>query len=72
LLGATELDGAEPAPPDDLMAFEDRVAALVTDLIEPARSSAYDEVGDGRRALAVAVQWLRPKLLADPSMVRRG
>lgn len=34
-LRIAELDGAEPAPPDDPDAFEARVAALVGDLVEP-------------------------------------
>ncbi len=50
-----ELDGAEPPPPDDPAAFDARVTALVSDLVEPARSKAYDELGNGRKALALAV-----------------
>ena len=61
-----ELDDAEPAPRDDSVAFDQRVAALVGDLVEPVRSQAYNELGDGRRAVSVAVRRLRPKLLADP------
>ncbi len=60
-----ELDGAPGAPPDDQAVFDARVSELVSDLVEPARSTAYDELGDGRRALTVAVRWLRPKLLGD-------
>jgi hypothetical protein len=60
-----ELDGAEPPPPDDQAALDARVAQLVADLVEPARSKAYDELGDGRRAIELAVRWLRPKLLGD-------
>jgi hypothetical protein len=41
------------------------VSDLVGDLVEPARLTAYDELGDGRPALTVAVRWLRPELLGD-------
>ena len=34
------------------------------DHVEPARSRAYDELGDGRRAQSIAIGWLRPKLAA--------
>jgi hypothetical protein len=37
---------------------------LVADLVEPARSKAYNELGDGRRAIELAIRWLRPKLTA--------
>lgn len=64
-LRLAELDGAEPLPPDDQAAFDARVTTLTADFVEPSRSKAFDEVGDGRRALAVAVRWLRPKLFGD-------
>ena len=56
-----ELDGRDPPPPDDEATFDARVAQLVADHVEPARSKAYYEVGDGRRGLSLAVAWLRPK-----------
>jgi len=64
-LRMAELDGAEPPPPDDQAAFDERVAQLVADLVEPARSKAYNELGDGRRAVELALRWLRPKLAAE-------
>jgi hypothetical protein len=67
-----ELDGAEPPPHEDPVAFEAQVAQLVADHVEPSRSKAYDELGDGHRALHVAVRWLRPKLLADDAPMSRG
>jgi choline dehydrogenase-like flavoprotein len=67
-----ELDGADPPQPDDPEAFEARVVAMTSDLIEPARSKAYDELGDGRRALELAVRWLRPKLLEGPPVGTRS
>jgi hypothetical protein len=60
-----EFDGASPPRDEDPAAFEARVAALVADHVEPSRSKAYDELGDGHRALGIAVRWLRPKLLPD-------
>jgi len=62
-LRLAELDGYLP-PPDDVAAVEARVAQLAADQVEPARSTAYNELGDGRRAVAVATRWLRPKLAA--------
>ena len=61
-LRIAELDGADPGPPDDPAVFDARVTMLTGDLVEPARSTAYSELGDGRRALAIAVGWLAPKL----------
>jgi hypothetical protein len=61
-LRLAELDRFDPPPPDDPAAVEARVAQLVADHVEPARSTAYNELGDGRRAVIVATRWLRPKL----------
>jgi hypothetical protein len=57
-----ELDGLAPAPAGDSEAFEQRVARLVANHVEPALSKAHDEMGDGRRAVAVAMRWLAPTL----------
>jgi hypothetical protein len=38
------------------------VAQLVAEDVEPARSKAYDDLGEGRRAQSIAVGWLRPKV----------
>jgi hypothetical protein len=56
-----ELDGFDPPPPADEAAFDARVVQLVADHVEPARSKAYYELDDGRRALSIAVGWLRSK-----------
>jgi len=56
-----ELDGYEGPPPEDEEAFEARVARLVGDHIEPASSNACNEMGDGRRAYALATAWVRSK-----------
>jgi hypothetical protein len=67
-----ELDGEPPPGDEDPVAFDARVVELVADFVEPARSRAYDEVGDGRRAMALAVRWLRPKLRPDEAAIRGG
>ena len=64
-MGLAEHDGApDPAVPDPA-AFDARVKGLRGDLVEWARLQTHDQLGDGRRALAVAVRWLRPKVLGD-------
>jgi hypothetical protein len=35
---------------------------FVNDHVEPARLKAFDEMGEGHRAMAVAMRWLAPKL----------
>jgi hypothetical protein len=67
-----EFDGAPPPPDDDPAAVQARVAQLVADHVEHARLKAYDELGDGRRALSIAVRWLRPKILAKEPEISRG
>ena len=62
-----ELDGAPPAPPDNPVAFEANVIALAADLVEPAKSKAYNELGDGPRAQTIAAAWLGAGLFAAPS-----
>ena len=42
------------------------MAELVADLIEPARVTTLEQLGEGARAQALAVRWLRPKLVAGP------
>jgi hypothetical protein len=54
-----ELDGGPPPPDEDPTAFEERITSLAADLVEPAKSKAYNELGDGGRAQAIAVAWLR-------------
>jgi hypothetical protein len=57
-----ELDGLDPAAADDPDAFDTRVEQLVADLVEPAQVKALDEMGEGRRAMTIAMRWLAPKL----------
>ncbi len=57
-----EFESLPPLPADDPDAFETRVGELVADHVEPARVKALDEMGEGRRAVFVAMAWLEPKL----------
>jgi hypothetical protein len=34
----------------------------VADLVEPAKTTALEKLGEGRQALGIAAGWLRPKL----------
>ena len=52
------LDQGEPAHPD---AVAVRAEAHVEDLVEPAKVTALEKLGDGRRALSIATRWLRGK-----------
>jgi hypothetical protein len=58
-----ELDGVEPLAPDDPDVVALRVDQLVADLVEPARSTALDKLGEGRPALSIAATWLKTKSL---------
>jgi hypothetical protein len=57
-----ELGGLAPVPADDPDVFEARVRALAADHVEPARVKALDEIGEGRRAVSIAMAWLEPRL----------
>jgi hypothetical protein len=55
---------AEPPDPDAAAA---RVTELVADLVEPAKTTALEKLGEGEQAQRIAMGWLRPKsLLAMP------
>jgi hypothetical protein len=56
-----EADGVEPLAPDDPDAIALRVDQLVADLVEPARSTALEKLGEGRPALDIANAWLKTK-----------
>lgn len=43
-----------------------RVTALIADLVEPAKVTALERLGEGRRALGIATSWLRAKLERSP------
>jgi hypothetical protein len=59
---AAQLDGMEPGPSEDSVAFNARVGELAADLVEPAKAEALDKLGEGRRALDIAAGWVRSRL----------
>jgi hypothetical protein len=58
-----EIDGVPPAEPPDPDAISARVTELVADLVEPAKTTALEKLGEGEQALGIAVGWLRSKLM---------
>lgn len=71
-LRLAELDGVAVDEPDRTWA-EDRVDARLADLVEPARATALEKVGEGERGLAIVTGWLRTKLNSDvPDEEHRG
>jgi hypothetical protein len=64
-----ELDGVPAAVPADPEALSARTAELVADLVEPAKATALEKLGEGERALDIAVRWLRSKLVMTPAPV---
>ena len=58
---SAEFDGLEQAEPDDADGLESRIAQLIADLVEPAKSTALDKLGEGRPAFDIANAWLRAK-----------
>ena len=62
-----ELDGVQPADETDLETLESRTNELMSDLVEPAKSTALEKLGEGRPAFAIANAWLRGKLAAGPT-----
>jgi hypothetical protein len=57
------LDGVPPAEQPDHEAVAARVTRLVADLVEPAKTTALEKLGEGEQAQGIAIGWLRPKLL---------
>jgi hypothetical protein len=57
-----ELDGVPPAEQPDPEAASSHVTELVADLIEPAKTTALEKLGEGGKAQGIAIGWLRPKL----------
>jgi hypothetical protein len=56
-----ELDGVPPAEPTDPDVHSARVTELVADLVEPAKTTALEKLGEGERSQSIATAWLRPK-----------
>jgi hypothetical protein len=67
---AAQLDGMEPGPSEDSVAFNARVGELAADLVEPAKAEALDKLGEGRRAFDIAAGWVRSRM-APASAERR-
>ena len=65
-----ELDGVPPAEPADPDAISTRATELMADLVEPAKSTALEKLGESDRAWTIATGWLRSKL--EPSRVVTG
>jgi hypothetical protein len=57
------LDGVPPAVPSDPAADSARVTEIVADLVEPAKTTALEKLGEGEQAQRIAIGWLRSKLL---------
>jgi hypothetical protein len=57
-----ELDGVNLPQPDDQDAISARTAILLADLVEPAKATALEKLGEGEAALHIATGWLRAKL----------
>jgi hypothetical protein len=57
-----ELEGLAPLSAEDPDVFEARIQELMADHVEPARVKALDDMGEGRRAVSIAMAWLEPKL----------
>jgi hypothetical protein len=56
-----EIDGVPPHDlPDPEAAFR-RTAELVADLVEPAKSTASEKLGEGEQAIGIAAGWLRTR-----------
>lgn len=61
-----EFHRAPAAVPPDPGAISRWAAALVADLVEPAKSTALEKLGEGEQPLALAIRWLRTKLDGAP------
>ena len=65
-----DLDGVSAALPPDPEALSARTTELVADLVEPAKSTALEKLGEGQRAFDIATDWLRTK--SPPRAVQAG
>ena len=61
-----ELDGAPPAGAINGDAVVARVAEYITDLVEPAKASTLDKLGEGERAVGIAIGRLQRRLVIEP------
>lgn len=58
-----ELDGLGPCELDEEAVLEARVPMLLSDLVEPAKATTFEKLGDGPRAIGIATAWLRASAL---------
>ena len=63
-----ELEGPPPAVLLEPEAHSRRTAALVSDLVEPAKADALEKLDEGRRAFGIATAWARARLGAAPRL----
>jgi hypothetical protein len=54
-------DGVPAATPPDPEALSRRTTELVADLVEPAKSTALEKLGESKQALGIANEWVRTK-----------
>lgn len=57
-----ELDGVDLPPLEDEDAISARASVLLADLVEPAKATALEKLGEGEAGLRIATGWLRAKL----------
>ena len=53
-------------PPAAAEALSQRMTELVADLVEPAKASALEKLGEGKQAFGIANAWLRNKFAPRP------
>jgi hypothetical protein len=56
-----ELDGLEPPELDVEETIAIRVPDVLADLVEPAKVTALEKLGEGERAIRIAASWLRAR-----------
>jgi hypothetical protein len=59
---SAELDGLQPARDQDPDTLEARASQLLADLVEPAKSTSLEKLGQGKPAFDIANSWLRTKM----------
>jgi hypothetical protein len=59
-----ELDGVAPTVPPDPEALSRRTTELVADLVEPDKAEALDKLGEDHRALGIASDWVRTRIVS--------
>ena len=64
-----ELDGVPAAEPADPDVISTRAIELVADLVEPAKSTALEKLGESDRARTIATGWLPVKLTTESMVV---